>query len=237
MTNILSLRSTKIALLAIAFVCSSLTACGGESTGPDDAFNGSVFRFNYTGTELGSGEFSARGELDLPAEELPDTSFVMAATDSSGAMVIIALQGSLPAERFNVGILIIADGGRPTTIHVDTACIAAGTCRAAPPIAGFAMNENPEDIYACAVLTGTITLTAVTSDRVRGTLSGTDGFCTGAVTQEESDFRMLNGSFDIALQRVDVVDDMPEIVMQSAGPAWRRTGLRTHLDTLLEKVR
>lgn len=225
---------TRVALCAVMLACMVLMACRGDSTGPDHGMKESAIRFTYASSVAGSGLFYAHGEADIGAGELPDTGFVVAATDSSGAMVILGLQGRLSVDAAII-LMLIVDGGQPTTIHVDTACVAAGTCRAAPPIAAFTLDHTQQNVAGCGLFTSTITLTAVSADRVRGTVSGTDGRCTDGSTQQEGDFTMTKGSFDIALQRVGDVADMPD-VMQSLGVAERRV-IRRHLEALLGRPR
>jgi hypothetical protein len=204
-----------------------------DSTAPDDGAAANVFRFKYASSLAGSGDFHARGEMELFADSLPDSSFVVAATDSSGALVILGLQGNIKA-RFNVIYLVIADGSRPTTIQVDSTCLLQATCRAAPPIAAFALDEDAEDAYGCAAIDATITLTSVTEDRVRGTVSGRNGKCVGVVSEKEGDFRLTNGTFDAMLVHVDEADDMPDVVMKSLPLAERRV-VQRHFGSLLRK--
>lgn len=131
-------------------------------------------------------------------------------------MVILGVERKT-ALQVKVALLVLADGRQPTTITVDEACIAEGTCF--PPVAGFASDENEGSNFVCAAVNSTITLTAVDSERVRGKVSGSTGFCTGGATEQQSDFTMTNGRFDIAVVSIEDVDDLPDAVVQSLGSA------------------
>jgi hypothetical protein len=193
-----------------------LAACR-DSTRPDDSHAPSDLRFAYTSSLAKSGDFHVRGGIDSPDDSLPDSSFVLAAMDSTDALVIVAVQGNIK-DRYNVVFLNIADGAQPTAIQLDSACVAEETCGAYAPIVVFGLEGALEDAVNCSVIDGAITITSVTRDRVRGTVKGSSGKCFMYSSDTTGDFRLTNGAFDVALLRVKDFTELPDVDLMLAQP-------------------
>ena len=162
-----------------------------DSSGPNAL--GTV-TFTYTGG--GGGTFGASGNAPLLTTPPTGTSWaagfvdagetnVAASRPRSGVLVDLAI---LRIERTTAGSQSIdpvcdIDGGTP--------------CTGMTLFLNFNGNGDTGDFF-CALTSGTIVLTEVSSSRARGTFSGT-GSCVAGTGGAITAFAVSNGSFDVAL--------------------------------------
>ena len=175
--------SRVLALAAFAFVVS----CG-DSNGPSG--NSGTASFNYSGAITGS--FEAEGAPPVLQPEGAE----FAAGFRSDQDQVVGVVAVVPRNSTNSDVLIIQiprlTAGSSTILDTCT----ADNC-AAVLFSYNANNDSGEAQWSCGLLSGTITITSITSDRVEGTFSGT-GECLGT-GPTPSAFTITNGSFDVRL--------------------------------------
>lgn len=171
-------------LLLAALSCS-------DSSGPD--VGGSV-AFTYTGA--GGGTFSATGNA-------PNFNAPPVATSWAVGFVMTGethVAGSIPRSAGLVDLAILRF--ERTTVgseSIDPACNIDGSesCTGMEFLRNFNGNGDTGDFF-CALTSGTIVLTEVSSSRARGTFSGS-GNCFAGTGGSSSAFTVSNGTFNVAL--------------------------------------
>lgn len=173
-------------LLASALL--SLLAC--DSTEPSVA--GSV-SFTYTGA--GGGTFSAAGNAPSFTAPSTSTSWAVGYTDAGETYVVASKPRS--GGLIDMAILRIqrtTAGSEPIdpTCDVDGASACSGLMFAL----NFNGNGDTGDFF-CFLSSGTVVVTEISGNRVKGTFSGS-GSCTAGAGGTPATFTVTGGTFDVA---------------------------------------
>ena len=169
----------------VSIVLLGALACS-DSAGPGQ---GSV-SFTYTGA--GGGNFSASGDAAFTTGTSWAAGFVQrgethvgASNPRSGGLVDLAI---LRLERTT-----------PGSESIDPACNIDGStsCTGMDFYLNFNGDGDTRD-FGCALTSGTIVLTQVSSSRAKGTFSGS-GICVDGTGGGSEGFSVSNGAFDVAL--------------------------------------
>ncbi len=189
----------------LKFVCipllpAVLAACDGP-TGAGETVDPGALRFTYAGSV--SGTFGVEGAplLDARGRAAP------------GAWAVAGPSARFPEEKLTVvgyrggaggdAVLFAISMPRlsaPGTVTIDRDC-AGQQCASALLLFG---SDEPHRPHAgvertCEVLSGTVTVTSITAERVAGTFSGR-GHCVGDVQRDPFlPFTLSEGSFDAAI--------------------------------------
>jgi hypothetical protein len=183
--------------LAIVAALSLLAACGSDSaTNVIDAISGSL-SFNYTGG--GGGSFSATGAITSAAlANSPfTTTWAMGFKDSINNSTNIA--ANIPRTSTTSDFAIIAVKGQSTgTFNLDATCAPTGasTCNELTLWIGQSAAFQSWG-SVCALDSGTITISRLSSTNAVGTFSGSGQCVTSAATV--SSWVVTNGAFDVPL--------------------------------------
>jgi len=172
-------------LACVSIVLLGALACS-DSAGPG---HGSL-SFAYTGA--GGGNFSASGDAAFTTGTSWAAGFlrtgethVGAANPRSGVLIDLAI---LRLERTT-----------PGSESIDPACNIDGStaCTGMDFYLNFNGDGDTRD-FGCALTSGTIVLTEISSSRAKGTFSGT-GMCVDGTGGASEAFSVSNGAFDVAL--------------------------------------
>jgi hypothetical protein len=161
-----------------------------DSTGPG-GLSGTV-TFNYTGG--GGGTFNVSGRMPTIAAEIGDDDWAAGFRDSPNSQIQIAGVRARSADRYDLAFIGI---GRLTvgTENIDANCDPEfDVCTGLILLISASEADNDLDFF-CALGTGSIAITEITSTRVRGSFSGTGGCANGSVTS----FTVTGGTFDVPL--------------------------------------
>jgi hypothetical protein len=163
-----------------------------DSSGPGT--RGTV-TFTYTGG--GGGAFSASGDAPSFAAAPPTgTSWTVGFMQSGETYVA----GSVPRSGGLVNLAILRlERTTAGSVSIDPACNIDGStaCTGMEFSLNFNGNGDTGDFF-CALTSGTIVVTEVSSSRARGTFSGS-GDCIAGTGGPPTAFSVSNGTFDVAL--------------------------------------
>jgi len=185
-------------LLGITCIA-ALVGCS-DSTGPNN--NGAGVGFNFTGSATGSGTFSASGTMASSSANLNNQSAAAAAQNADFDSFDVLGVKARGSSRYDLALVQTARL-TPGTTDIDQNCDSSTTNCAG---FGFLTNVNftTQDFdLVCGLVDGSITVTEVTNDRVKGTFSGS-GICIDQATNI-STFTTTNGNFD-----TPIVADLPQ---------------------------
>ena len=172
-------------LALVSIVLLGALACS-DSAGPG---HGSV-AFTYTGA--GGGHYSASGDAAFTTGTSWAAGFVQTGETHVGA--------SNPRSGVLMDLVILrAERTTPGSESIDPACNIDGSasCTGMDFYLNFNGDGDTRD-FGCALTSGTIVLTEVTSIRAKGTFSGT-GSCVDGTGGSPEGFSVSNGAFDVAL--------------------------------------
>lgn len=179
--------------LAAAALLLTLAACDGDPSGPGDSQ--STVSITYAGTGI-SGRYAATGE---PSAALPPLRQDYA-------------QGRRYASKG--GIEVHSNATRSATMTdfstIDIPRLTVGTSTIDPNCdddwcasVSLAVEVGTTGVsqarQSCFLRQGSVTVTAVSDTRVRGTFSGTGHCLSASGTDDIEDFTITSGSFDVAL--------------------------------------
>lgn len=178
-------------LVPMAAVLFGGLACS-DSSGPE--MRGSV-AFTYTGA--GGGTYSASGDApSSTATEPPTGSWAAGYVRANESHVV----GSTPRSGVLVDLALLRlEGTTPGSVSIDPACNIDGStsCTGVDFYLNFNGDGDTGDFF-CALTSGTIVLTQVSSSRAKGTFSGS-GICVDGTGGGSEAFEVSNGAFDVAL--------------------------------------
>ena len=155
--------------------------------------HGSV-SFTYTGA--GGGTFSASGDPPVVGSPTPGTSWSVGYIEAGN----IDIGGARPrsAGRIDLAILRLnrTTAGSAT---VDLTCDIDGSanCTGMTLFLNFNPDGDAGDFF-CALTSGTIVVTEISSTRAKGTFSG-NGNCSSGTGGASSAFAVTSGTFDVAM--------------------------------------
>jgi hypothetical protein len=179
--------------LVIASSLALFAACKSDSNAPT-GLNGTV-SFSYTAGGASS-TFNVTGAV--PTGNVMTTTWTVGAISASegGTFIEAATPASASTHNFAFIFLPRTTAGS-STIDDPANCSPGALCaevflELGAPNAGL---ELPAQ--TCLLEVGTITITEITSTRIRGTFTGT-GTCTSSANVNSS-FTVTNGTFDVAL--------------------------------------
>ena len=178
----------RLRLVSVVFL--GVLSCS-DSSGPD--IRGSL-AFTYTGA--GGGTFSASGDAPTLTTPPTGTSWAVGYVQASESY----LAGSTPRSGGLVDLSILRlERTTPGSESIDPACNIDGStsCTGMELFLNFNGNGDTGDFF-CALTSGTIVLTEISSSRAKGTFSG-DGNCITGTGGSSSVFSVSNGTFDVAL--------------------------------------
>jgi hypothetical protein len=176
-------------LVSAVAVCLFALGCS-DSTGPG-GLTGTV-TFNYTGG--GGGTFNVSGRMPTIAADAGDDDWAAGFRDNPNSQISIAGARARTAGRYDlafIGIGRLAVG----TENVDANC--EPDLEVCTGLVLLIDISEADDSFAfiCALGTGSIAITEITSTRVRGSFSGTGACANGSVTS----FTVTGGTFDVPL--------------------------------------
>jgi hypothetical protein len=174
------------ARVIVAAALAALLGCS-DSTGPSGT-NGTI-TFTFAG-----GTFTVSAAAPAEGSAPSNTNMAAGAIDASVGQTYVMGAKALGGDAYD---FLVIGMSRTTvgTSPVEADCDPEGdTCSGLV----FMQNFGGESFGTmCALSTGTLAITEVTSTRVKGTFSGT-GLCINDL-EEESPFTVTNGTFNVAL--------------------------------------
>ncbi|HSU12882.1 hypothetical protein [Longimicrobium sp.] len=184
------MKNTGIAAALLAATI-SLAACG-DSTG--SSVDPGSLSFTYTGAR--SGSYSATGAIVRTSDTtFAKQPFAVGAKGTLQGQTFVSILSYRPVTS-STGDMVLFDLANvtgPTVLSLDAGCV-ADDC----PFAGIAFDTDPDasedesDFYLFD--SGTLSVTAVSGGRIRGTFSGTATEFFGDAT-----ITVTNGAFDVPL--------------------------------------
>jgi hypothetical protein len=163
----------------------SLAACA-DSTSPEHDDGVGRVEFLYTSPNSPvSGSFAAEGAR--PAD-LETGTWAAAATDQGDAMVVARRQSGGVHDQ----AIIFIPGGTTGTSAIVPDC--DDSCAAITVVVHQSIGESVRE-YLCAIDQGTVTISTLTSGRIKGTFSGT-GSCESPHDPNHPALSIKQGTFD-----------------------------------------
>ena len=175
-------------LLAASLVL--FAGCKSDSTGP--GLSGTM-SFTFSGGI--SGTFSASGTLPATIPEQVASPWAAGELNPTDGGVYV--EGLLPktATTHDLALLFI----HRTTVGTDNiSASCSSNCSMLGFLFGQPRNFAGPPIQACDIITGTITITEISSTRVKGTFSGTGTCIDAPVVGNTTSFVVSGGTFDVA---------------------------------------
>jgi hypothetical protein len=201
--------STLKRLLGTATLALALAACNNDSTGSADNPPGSL-SFTYTGTETGS--FAASGAFDPDANQLSD----YAVASILGSQIVVIASDTLGTGRGNLFAIYAPPATGVTTCAPGSSQI---SCRIGGEFI-TAVSSNPNEGFGESYFgyVGTVEVTELANNRVRGTFS---------ITLESEDsgsqVEIRAGSFDAPLVSSLQFNPNRSLFPAAAAPIFSRT--------------
>lgn len=187
--------------LAALLVIVTLAACSDDPSGPTASASGSI-GFAYAGTVSGGGTFSATGAA--PGATTSPYTQSWAASWFDQATFYVSGVRTLPNSRFDM-VVIGINRSTAGTATIDQNCDpdTDANCTGFGVMFNLSQTGGTTGWIICGLLTGSATITSISSSRATGTFSGT-GTCINADTQAEASFTVTNGTFDVPVIQVPV---------------------------------
>jgi hypothetical protein len=202
-------RRTDAALrLAVAFgSVLALAACGGDGpTDPGPPETGGTVSFSFSGDQ--SGSFSAAGLIQGSPENPAFGTWAAAGWSQEDQQLAVAAFRARTAPAGDVFVLALGNTTGTGTVTLNGApCLQGEEDGCAMGMLGFDVRQlgefDPTNDRVYAVMSGTVTITMYTADRLRGTFSGTAVHLLDLFTSapEPRTLTIANGSFDVPLIR------------------------------------
>jgi hypothetical protein len=181
--------------LLIVTSLSLLAGCGSDKAGGPTGLAGQL-TFNYSGAL--SGTFNVTGQMPASQSQMETTSWatgeIIASGADAGTYIIAATPRTASTHDF---LYIQANRTNAGTATIDFDNCTVDPCSTVFVIFGFQNGTGTGYLQDCYLQTGTITITEVTSTRVKGTFSGA-GLCFSS-TGTQTAWTVTNGTFDVAL--------------------------------------
>jgi hypothetical protein len=176
----------------------ALMSCKSDkNTGPSGLAG--QLSFNYSGAL--SGTFNVTGEAPASQTGQETSSWAAGEVINSGTDAGIYVVGSTPRTASSHDLVfIVANRTNAGTSTIDFDACESGTadvCSTVFFLFGLSNGTNSSFLQDCWLQSGTITITEVTSTRMRGTFSGAGQCFTSGGTMTV--FTVSNGTFDVAI--------------------------------------
>lgn len=184
----------RTALLLILAGCAPLTGCSDRS--PTEPVPVTALSFTYSGDR--SGTYQVQGDVPLSAEGRPGHGTWAAALQVPGSDLSITAARAGTAPMADVFLIALHNITAPGTYSLDQGCNHQTPTSCAVGMFAFNYNWNtsdqlPDPYYL--LTSGTITITAMDADRVRGTFQlGGIRYPSGSAT-----ISLSNGSFEVPI--------------------------------------
>lgn len=180
---------------SLVFVASLalLAGCGSDkASGP----TGLVGQMTFTYSGALSGTFNVTGQMPTTGQETSSWSAGEIVSTGTDAGAYVA--GSTPRSSTTHDLVFVtANRTNAGTATIDYDTCTANVCSTVFFFFGLSNSGTFAFLQDCYLQTGTITITEVTSTRMKGTFSGA-GLCFSQ-SGTETAFTVTNGSFDVAL--------------------------------------
>lgn len=186
----------RTALLLIFAACAPLAGCSDRS--PTEPVPVTTLGFTYSGER--SGSYQVQGDVPLNAEGRPSHGTWAAALQVPGSDLSITAARAATAPLADVFLLALHNITAPGTYSLDRGCNRETPMSCAAGMFAFnynwdASDQLPDPYYL--LVSGTITVTAMDADRVRGTFQvGGVRLPSGSAT-----ISLVNGSFEVPIVR------------------------------------
>jgi len=191
--------------IAVVASFALLAACGSDTLTDVITASGSL-SFNYTGG--GGGSYSATGAITSAALASTPyaTTWAMGFKDATDNSTNVA--ANVPKTGTTSDVAAISVKGQATgTFSIDVNCITTSTSTCNDVLFLIGQNSTgPTFSSICSLITGSITISALSSTNATGTFSGS-GTCTTA-TGTTTAWVVTNGSFNVPLL-VNVPSNIP----------------------------
>jgi hypothetical protein len=192
----------RIRKLCCCALLASVAACEGPSGGDADPPPGSV-AFRYSGVgRLAPGSYRAVGDIDPRVNVQPgDWAYGSTSAHSPPRVQVESVRGHMDGRRGFDGVTVFLPGGvrAGQTVPFREQCEAPGCAHMIIEL-GMYPNVGYPEVH-CTLTSGSVHLTHVNGERVRGSFTGTavcDGYQSGRMQVER-------GSFDVPM--VDLLAD------------------------------
>lgn len=174
------------------------SGCRDTPTGPDPDPT-PTFSFSYSSDR--SGSYQTQGDVSLDAARRPEYgSWTAALVDAESDVGIVAARART-APRADVFILALHKVTAPGTYPLDGGCVDATPSACALGYLGFDYDWNDGDHRLEAeyfITSGTVTVTAIDGDRIRGTFQGSGPKLSSG---SQPTISITNGAFDVPIVR------------------------------------
>jgi len=201
-------RSHAAFRLAMAFgIALALTACdGGGPIDPGPQETGGTVSFNFSGDQ--SGSFSAAGVIQGSPENPAFGTWAAAGWSQEEQQLAVAAFTARTVPAGDWFVLALGNTTGTGTVMLDGApCLQGEEDGCAMGMLAFDVRQvgefDPMNDRVYAVVSGTVTITTYTTDRLTGTFSGTGVHLLDLVTSapEPRTLTIADGSFDVPLIR------------------------------------
>lgn len=183
---------------ALVATLSLLAACGGDSvTSPIDAALSGTVAFNFTGG--GGGSFGATGAITSAALASSPFTTTWAAGYKDATDKTTNIAANVPKSATTSDFVAITFNGQTaSTGNISPSCIDSSTttCNAVGLLLGHSSSGSTFTSF-CALMSGSITLSSISSTNATGSFSGS-GTCVTA-TGTSSAWVVTNGTFNVPL--------------------------------------
>jgi hypothetical protein len=188
--------------IAAALLLAALAACS-DSTGPGGQADASRIDITYSGSGpdgVLQGTYAAQGDPRLGSDPIGQTYAVGQRAVELGVIEVVS--GRRHGNEVDVAFVTIPLL-QVGTVQIDRDCD-ADACAAVLLALDMGLAQGSQARYSCVLHTGTVRITALTDERVRGDFTGT-GACFGREEGEQiEDFSISAGTFDVKLMDVDI---------------------------------
>ena len=170
-----------------------LVGCGGDKTTAPTGLAGQM-GFSYTGAL--SGTFNVTGQMPATGQETSSWAAgeIVATGTDAGTFVLASTPRTATTHDL---VFVQANRTNAGTATIDFDNCSASVCSTVFFLLGLNNGTTFTFLQDCYLQSGTITITEVTSTRIRGTFSGA-GTCSSS-TGTQTSFTVTNGTFDVAI--------------------------------------
>ena len=177
-------------LTLIAF----LAACPGDSTSPGATAS---LSFNYSGSAVGTGTFSATGSMPASASSLNNQDAAGSAQNPTYQSYDVVAAHARGADKYDIAAIQTGRLTVGSTDITDTCNPQTTNCAEVAFIQNGGFVSQTVD-HVCALVSGTVTVSEVTATRLKGSFAGLGG-CVDGAGQNPTSITVTSGTFDVAI--------------------------------------
>jgi hypothetical protein len=187
----------KMLLLSALFGALATPACRDGGTDPSAGESGTVSFTYVAGSQ--SRSYTASGAVSLSGGSAQFGTWAVAGRSGSELLVMAFVERT--GSRGDGFFLYLPQVNGPRTDAFTEECgnDPDAICPYVSLVTGMMLGDDDSFTRSCALESGTVTVTAISDGRVRGTFSGT-GECFVAATDADEAFRITNGTFDVPVR-------------------------------------